>query len=266
MPPPTNSSLDATNALLGRGKIMMDRWVLTNGVIAPSTKWFCLGNCDDFSVGAEQDEIELPDFTSAGGQTFASSPNNTKVTGQISGFELSNDNLALSVLGDITTLAAQVGGAGLTANVLAADVKKGAFIKLPHREVTVTAVAQGGALTEGIDYEVTDARAGYVRLVPSGTYTEGTAVTITYTAGAIAANSQTVIRAGKTGTILGSLHFLPDPKYGRAVEAQYWRVLLKPNTPLKLIGSEWAKIGWTVTVQSDKVRHPLDEYGILLPR
>jgi len=152
----------------GRGKVYIDgRYI---------------GNCNELTIGAEQEESTLTDYTTAGGGTYASSSiiSTVPVTGTV--YDYLPENLALAMLGTTTGVTAgTVTGESITAP---ADLSSGdrlvrtANLLDTAESVTLTSDPAGTTYTADTDYTVT---AAGVILLAAGGIADSADLLISYT-------------------------------------------------------------------------------------
>jgi hypothetical protein len=244
----------SSNTLFGRGAVLFDRFD-ANGVA--QGQYSHLGNCDNFAVSITTDVAELKDFTASSSAVYNSAVKQTNVNVKISGFEVATKVMAVLVLGDITTYTQTVFTAiAQSTTLVPASLTgvKGSFFKVGNRNISLPTLVQGGTtLVSGTDYEIFDASAGVFRILSAGAAADATAITVNYTAAAIAAGATAldVVRAGTTANIKGSLLFLPSNSTGPLVEVRAYNVSLSPDGDIGLISDDWLKWNMKGTVNSD---------------
>lgn len=235
------STPSSDNVLLGRGALFFDRYTAA-GV---RTGFRHLGNCDSFAIGIETEKLEMTDYTQQTAANYKEVVTKTNVNLTMSGFEFDPNNLSLALLGDQTTYT-QSSQTVTGETVLAATATgiAGKYVRTAYRDISSVVVKQGETtLTLNTDYEITSAAAGLIRLLPGGGATDGTAVTVDYSAAAIS-TALTVVRGATTAAIEGELFFLPNNTTGPNHEVRVFRASLAPNGELGLISDEFGK--WTL--------------------
>jgi hypothetical protein len=64
------------------------------------------------------------------------------------------------------------------------------------------------------------------------------------------------VSGGSATNIEGRLRFIGDPTTGPKYEAEFWRVTIRPDGVMGLIGDDFASTPLTVRVEDDSVNHP----------
>ena len=242
----------ATNTVFGRGAIFFDRFD-ANGV--QLNQWQHFGNCDSLATSISEDTVDLTDYTQNTGTPYNTATKSTTVGLKISGFEFTPKMLAVVFKGDTSTFTQSA--TTLTGETLAPSTLTGllgSYFKTANRNISAITVLQGTTtLVSGTDWSAHDTLSGMIRILPSGsTVTDGTALTINYTAAALSSTTALdTVRMFNTSTVQGSLLFVPKNSSGPLVEARYWNVKLSPDGDVALISDDWLKWNLTGTVLSD---------------
>jgi hypothetical protein len=238
------------NVKFGRGRIFFDQFTdagVRNG------QYIHLGNCDRFAIGIAPEELTLTDYTTETSAPYKSVTTKIEIPISISGFEFADRNLRLMFMGDKTTYT-QTAHTATAETIAAASLTEllGSFFQLTRRSITsITEITQGtSTLASGTDYELYDALAGVVRILPTGAVVDGTALLATYVAAAISTGLPVIRGATKTA-VQGRLLFVPANTTGPEDEVTVWNAKLTPDGDVPFISDEFAK--WTLTgsVQSD---------------
>lgn len=197
---PNATAPNASNVLLGRGKLYGDRLSLVNGVYN-KTGEFDLGNCTAFEITPKADVKEkyesMDPFSSLYARAVTRQTHSIKITGD----EYSLFNLANALMGNTGQLVAT--GASVSAEALTSAPLAGAWYALKHRNVQATlsppvmgssaTATTGGTLTPGTYfYKVTATNAAgetiggteVSQVVPTGTSTNTVTINWTAVAGA----------------------------------------------------------------------------------
>jgi hypothetical protein len=245
---------NSANTLFGRGQVFFDRFD-ANGV--SYGQYVSLGNCDQFAISIVADEVDMTDYTQSTSLPYNRAIKKTTADIKISGFEVSTKNMAILVLGDITTYTQTAHtAAGQTETLVPAGLTNvlGSFFKAPFRSVTAPTLVQGtNTLVSGTDYEIFDASSGTFHILPAGvTVVDSTAITYNYTAAALSgATAKDVVRAGNTALLKGSLLFLPNVATGPQIEVRIYNVSLAPDGDIGLISDDFLKWNMKGSINSD---------------
>ena len=239
------------NVKFGRGRIFFDQFIdagLRNG------QFIHLGNCDRFAIGIAPEELTMTDYTTETSAPYKSVTTKIEIPINISGFEFADRNLRLIFMGDQTTYT-QTAHTETAETMAAASLTEllGSFFQLGKRSITsITEITQGTTtLVDGTDYELYDALAGVVRILPTGsTVADGTALLATYVAAAISTGLPVIRGATKTA-VQGRILYVPANTTGPEDEVTVWNAKLTPDGDVPFISDEFAKWNLTGSVQSD---------------
>jgi len=230
------------NVLLGKGKILFDRFNASTGV---KEGYVHLGNCDTFELSTEDDVVDNMNSMVAAGGIYKSVTRSRKVTVNISGFEFSTQALAISLMGNVATATQTTGTA--TAEVLSTNLTKGKFYRTAKRgivsitsavDITGTTTA---TLTATSDYLLYDADSGIIQLPLTSGATATHSLAATYVYSTLSLDS---IQGGMASKIEGTVVFIPDPATGPSWEITAWKVSLTPNGAIGFISEDFGK--WQV--------------------
>lgn len=235
-------SPNANNVLLGKGKLLFDRFD-ANGL---KQGFFHLGNCQTFEISTEDDVIENQNAMIAAGGVYKSVTRARTVNLNVSGFEFSTDSLALALMGDKSTVTQTTGTATET---LTTNATKGRFYRVAGRDITITRIEQISGtstvtLTSGTDYSVYDANAGMIQTLAAGGVVAATTLVAIYTKADI--TGLDAISGAKASEIEGTLVYLPDPATGPKWETTVWRVSFNPDGAVGFISDDfgtWSVVG-----------------------
>jgi len=234
---------NAENVLLGKGKLLFDRFNATTGV---REGYVHLGNCDTFELTTESDVVDNMNSMIAAGGVYKSVTRSKTVTVNIAGFEFSTANLAIAIMGTASTATQTTGTA--TAEVLSTNLTKGKFYRTAKRGITgiTSAVDISGTttatLTATTDFLLYDADAGIIQIPSSSGATATHTFAATYTYATLSLDS---VLGGVASKIEGTLIFVPDPSTGPSWEITAWKVSLTPNGAVGFISEDFGK--WSVT-------------------
>lgn len=240
------------NVLFGRGAVFFDRFTSSG---TQNGQFLHLGNCSNFSIATSVDKVTMTDYTQNTSADYASAVKKTNVTIKIAGFEVSKDNMAILVLGDLTTYT-QTSGSVTAETIAAASLTGllGSYFQTNNRNISGATVSQGTvSLVSGTDWEIADSKSGLIRILPtSSTVVDGTVLTASYTQAALSgATAVDVVRAGTTSDIKGSLLFVPNPGTGPQEEVHVWNVSLAPDGEIAMISDDFLKWDMVGTINSD---------------
>ncbi len=192
-----------------------------------------VGNVSALSISAEDNEINLPDYTQGGGGNYSSIRRIDSVTCSITLHDLILNNLAAITRGTGSEEAAQ------TANLITETAYIGGFIPVGPSPTNVTVEDAGGAGTtyvEGTDYEI---RTGGIFILSGGTITDATSVDITSDTSA-----REVIEAMTQSGKQYELYFdgLNEADSGSSVVLHAYKFAPGIGNELPMIGDEFAEI------------------------
>jgi hypothetical protein len=242
---------DADNLMLGKGKLYWKRFN-TDGSAPPD--WYLLGNCDTVEIGMNDDVLEKRSSMDAAAGILKRITKNRSVEVSIKGNDYALMNMALTLMGNESTLAAQTGGAVVSEALSgAANLVLGAVYKTANRQISAVAVKQGATtLVLGTDYEILSAEIGLIRIKPTSvTADEAAAVTVDYTGAAIAADTVKTLKGATETQIEGALMFVGDPTSGPRYQVEFWYVSSTPDGTVPLIQDDWGEWGLKMAVQDD---------------
>lgn len=251
------SSPSSANVLIGRGIVLFAP--RKNNVLQGYRD---LGNCDVFSLLPASEFAELANYRTASTAPYKRVSKKTSLGIKLAGYEFDPSIISMLLLAE-ESVYTQAGGA-VTGEVLALATVvglKGTSFQVQSRSISAVTVRQGATVlalfnpvTQVGDYEITNAAGGVIRIVPtSATVVDGTALTIDYTAAAIAAGAAAlpVISPAKNAAVEGRLLFLPDSATGPKLEHVYWNASISPDGEMGFIAEEFAKWGASVSLNDD---------------
>ncbi|WP_432745769.1 hypothetical protein ABXJ76_07820 [Methylobacter sp. G7] len=168
---------------LGSGRIYVDRKVA--GVFQ-GFKY--IGNATKFEIKENSEKKERiskdrANYGSALNTVFIKKPAEVNIALD----DLDKDSLALVFLGN--TSAVSVTGAAVTDEV--ATGFKGLILKTAQRKISAVVITDSTAVTTfalGTDYEITDASLGLIKVLATGTITDGQSLKIDYTYASMTSN------------------------------------------------------------------------------
>lgn len=214
------------------------------------TGYFHLGEVSELIPRPTDDIKEHYEHMTPARGLYATALAQRKLEVDLTLWELNRKNFSLGTAGE-ETLFTQ-GGSTITGEQLAASLALGAVYTTAERQISAYAVKQGATtLVEGTDYEVVDANAGMIHILPDGAATEAAAVTIDYTSAAIAGSAQKTIAIYNKPQIEGRFLFLGNPVKGPKRELRLWHVAFNPKELGSLISDDFISAGLTMSVYSD---------------
>jgi hypothetical protein len=242
------SSPSSSNVLIGRGIILFAPRV--SGVLQGYRD---LGNCDVFSITPAVEFSTLKNFRNGVGADYKKVAKGTSLDVKVAGYEFDPSIISMMLFGSESALAQGSGTVtGTSETLVGATVTgvKGTSFQTAKRKISTVVLTQGAnTLVAGTDYDVTDAVAGVIRILPTGsTVVDGTAITVTY---AYAADTSAVISPASVTSVSGRMVFIPDVTTGPELEHIYWDAAMSPDGEMNFISEEWAKWGATVSLNDD---------------
>jgi len=257
---PSNTAPNAENLLLGKGRLMFDRFD-ANGV--SSGGYRDLGNVETFEITTEDDVVEKYSSMSRSAGLLKRVTRRRTVTLRATGNEFNAENLALALMGTVgeaTQLATAVVDEVLSTNAVDGGFYK--FAKLGPYTVVSLEIAGATPLVLGTDWRWIDQTLGIVQLIPgSATVLAdlGEDVTASYTPTAYTAGAGAKTVAGGTESLIeGKVLFIGDPSAGPAMMVEVWRVSASPDGAIGLISEDFAAFGLQMAVQEDATVHPTE--------
>lgn len=250
---PSLAAPSSDNLLLGKGQVLFDRLDPITGLSLGGM--LHLGNVDTFSITTDDDKVQKFSSMTAANPLYKETNRRRNVTLKMTGTEFNAENVALIQMGSVSTLVQAA--TAVVAEALAPTTIKGTFLKLaklgPYTGLAVKFGAATGVL--GTDYNVINAKAGVIQILP-GTAQTG-AVTADYTPTAYTATTgPKVVSGAASPTIMGKLTFLGDPTVGPAVMVEVWKAMLTPDSALDLISDDYATLGLSLSMLDDTANHP----------
>jgi hypothetical protein len=257
--PPSLYAPSPNLTLIGKGAIWFDREV--NGV--PSGSMMALGNCDKFSIAVKPTVKKVYTSLDSTAAVYNTAVSQVDLTLTIEGFEFGDEQIALVSQAAPPTSLTQA-SATVTTEVLATapTQKLGRGFRTLNREISALIVTQSTTtLVNNVDYVLKDAHSGLIYFPEGSAVVNTAAVTVAYSAAAIAAsaNMRQVLGAS-VSMIRGKLFFYADPMTGPSWDVEVPRVLLTGGTDLDYIGNDFGKWKLTGDVQSNLAFDPTIPY------
>lgn len=237
------------NLTIPRGRVFFAEF--RAGTLFPENYRF-VGNCPEFTLSVETQELNH--FMSTGG--LRTRDGYVGLGGDYGGTLVTDDidieNLRWWFSGTRTTIAQT---AGTDVEYLIEDAMKGGYYQIGRTELLPVGVGNltevlvetgtGTALTEFLDYEV-DLASGLLWLMPGGTITDETDITVTYSNSAYTFPQ---IAAGYQG-IEGELMFISANPYGPNAKVVLPRCRVTPQGDLSWLTDPetpaWQQISFTL--------------------
>ncbi len=232
--------------LLGAGKLYFDRFNDDGDKVGERY----LGNSPGFSITLESEDIEHESSDEAVSEVDRRIQLKVKRSGSLQVDNVSIENLALFIQGDIATVTQ---AAVAVVNEAISDVIQGYWYQLGNpatfptgvRNVTsvvVTNVAGSTTYILNTDY-VLDAEMGRIQIVEGGGIADGGDLHVDYTP---AAETRDQIASSPT-PIKGALRYIADNRDGDNKDAYAPNCVLSPNGEMQMKGKEFAVMGFTVS-------------------
>lgn len=234
------------NCILGSGAIYFDRFDTSGN----KQGFFHIGNAKDLKATSSETTVDLPNYVTADGGTYASGAATRTVNVSALLYEFNKKNIALLTSGTeafYTQTATTV-----TAETLNSSLALGAHYQTAYRNIGTVVVKQSTTtLVSGTDYSIIDATAGLIKILTTGAATAGSAVTVDYVGAAITTTSQPIVQMYNAGTINGALLYISANRAGAAGEMRYWKTAVNLGDLSGLIGDEFGSSTLTWKVLSD---------------
>lgn len=233
---------NSRNRLIGRGYLVFSRHdAADDGTRAAFTP---LGNCPDFTISTEVTSTENKSSMHSDSRVLDTINVSSTVTFSMSCQEFNQRNLAMALLGDEAdyTQTVATGASVELVNTTDGGIVLGAVYDIGYYNITSLSLADqtnSGPLVEGTDWEWVPGGeiAGAIRILPDGNATAGDTLTATVSAPAIVSGEMAAIQGGAETKINGTLYFYGDPAYGPKIDVKAWKVSVKPQDAIALIGT-----------------------------
>lgn len=226
-----------TYSYIGKGTIYIGPQDRSSGMLP-------MGNCSSLELQVTEDKKEQQDYTTGGGGLANSQARISGVTANITALELSPDNIARALRGDVTSQTAD------TVSSESQTAYHGGLVDLdflPDTAETITVKDSSDTTTyvKGTDYTVT--RAGII-ILSGGSITDGESILVSYTKAL-----GDVVEALTNSGIEYRLVFngLNEASSDSPVVVKLHRVKFSPTSGMSLIGDEFAELPMTADVLSD---------------
>lgn len=207
-----------------------------------------VGNVSTLSIQAEEDEQELPDYTTGGGGNYNSLKRISSVSLSLTMHDYSAENLAVALFGSssaVTATAVTAESIAAPASVAGDPLVRTASVIDTAQTVTVTSDPAGTTYTAGTDYTVS---AAGITILATGSIAATTALLVSYTKKAV-----DVVEALTTAGSEYEVTFdgLNEAQSGTPVVITAYRVKFGPAADLAMIGDEFAALELTADVLKD---------------
>jgi hypothetical protein len=261
MPGPLAISPNGANALLGRGKVFMDRLLVDNTGALVRTGEFDIGNVTSFELTPTTEVKELYESMDPASELYARAITRLSFGIKIVGNEFSLFNVANNLCGDQAAVTSSV--VVVASQTLTTSPKAGAYYGLGDNVRNATAVVVKNAATvlvEGTDYRY-EASTGRVQLLAGSTaYTPADTLTVGYSTAAYTLNR---VILGASPQIDAFVRFVGNPVKGPKLDGLFWHVQFTPSGALGFIADDYGN--WTLDgkVIADNLGHPDDPNGIV---
>jgi len=171
--------------------------------------------------------------------------------------EMNVENLRMFFLGDAGVKIEQAAETGVT-NTINANFKK--YVDLSKREVSNVVVKNSDdtvTFVENTDY-IVDYKSGSILALSSGSITDNQELNVTFNNDAC---NYVDIEALKTANFEAQLRYVSDNPVGPEFVFLAWKVMIKPDGDLSLIGSEEiSTLSFNAEILKDEANHPSNPY------
>jgi len=154
--------------------------------------------------------------------------------------------LKTALLGVVSTVTGQAALTGQTVSVPPAA----GFHFLGRNFITVTGVAQGGALVVDVDYRVADAAVGLVELLETGTTLDPDGADVVFTFNQAASDDRQKVAAFVQNTYELQAKFLDRSRRGPKQHWTFWRCSVEPGQ-FDMLADGFAQYDLVLNVLSD---------------
>ena len=235
------------SGFLGSGDLRFNRKV--DGV---DQGWLSFGNATKFEI-KENAEIKTRKSKqkSSYGQTLDSVPIKGDAEISITLDDIDKDNIALAFLGTVNVVA--VTGSTVTAESVTA--KLGTSIRTEQRKITSLVVSETTNTTPYVldtDYEIEDATMGLIKILSTGSITEGENLKLAYTYGSVAGSK---VLGGTDSSIRVAL-MLDGENFSDQSEVlvDVWAAELSPQSGVDFLADDFAtlELNGTLTTPTGK--------------
>lgn len=244
--------MGSENYTLGRGELYFDKF-------APNTRNKTgeryLGNSPELNLTTESETLDH--FNSDRGIRVKDKSIllEKSDSGSFILDEISNENVSLWFLGEVSVRAQSAIATAVTENVAANRLKPGTYLQIGStqanptglRNVTVTDVTSdpvGTTFVLNTDYTV-DAELGRLYIVPGGAIDGTSPIIVSYTA---TASTREQVIVGEGTTIEGALRFISYNPTGPRRDYYWPYVQLRADGDMALKGDEWQQLSFAFDI------------------
>lgn len=245
--------MDTKNYVLGRGKLYFARWASATDDTTEGYRYF--GNSTEFNIEVSAESLDHYDSDQGVNVKDSSVQTQLDRQGTLVTDNISEENLALFILGDVATitqLATPVAGELLNeGNALVGGMfyQIGESLANPSGVrgigsvgVTIDPSGSATAAVEGTDYNI-DVATGMLEVIEGGGL-DGAVGDIDYTPDA---NTRKQI-ATSSDPIYGALKFVSTNPQGKYKDVNIPSVQLTANGSWALKGDDWQNVGFSISV------------------
>lgn len=226
-----------TQAFIGKGSIYIKEVGANKGFLP-------FGNCPEFTLTFNEDKKEMLDSEDSGGGVVTSVSRVSSVTGSVSSYSISKENLAIAMRGLVSTESTDaVTGEKAVANEYAFIQ----FAKVPTQDsIVVKDEAETDTFVAGVDYEV---QSSGITIIAGGDISDGETISLSYTPkGSIIVES--LSETPKEYVLV--FNGLNEANSDEPVEVTCHKVKFSPASALSLIGDDFATIPLEFDVLKDE--------------
>lgn len=231
------------NCILGGGAIYFNRFD-ANGV---KTGLAHLGNAKDLKASASSTRATLNNYVTADGGIYAEGQVSLEITVSALIYEFNKKNIALLTSGNETTYTQTT--QTVSGETLTTSAEKGLYYETAYDSITVTSVVQGTTTLTTADYQVVSSGSGLIKLLTTGSATDGSPLLISYTAAPVTAQAAVDLYAA--GTIQGQLLFVSANRTGANGEMKWYKVSVQQGDLDGLIGDDFGSSTISFKVLND---------------
>jgi hypothetical protein len=248
------------NTMIGKAKFFFSRFDASDAQV---DGYMHMGNIDKAGITVKPTVKTNRSGMAAAAGVYRTAISQLDLNIKIEGFEFGPEQVAMASFADVPTAFTQ-GTATVSAEALASATqqKHGRAYRTLNREISAVVVLNGVAtLVSGTDYIVQDAHAGLIYFPEAGAVVDTTAVTVSYTAAAIAstANMKSILGAS-VSKVRGAGLLVGDPTQGPNYEIVIPRLFLASASEMDYVATDFGK--WTLegTIEDNTSFNPLIPY------
>jgi hypothetical protein len=208
-----------------------------------------VGNVASLAFRVTEDVKELRDYTQPGGGTYNEVRRVQSVESSIRMHDLSPENIALALFGDVSAIAAEAVSNEPHTAYQGGLVKTLFPINTTVDPVVNLAGSPSTLFVEGDDYEVSEAG---ITIVEGGDIVDGSAIVIDYTKAAGNAVEVLLNSSQEYEMVFAGLN---EARSGKAVSVHAYRVKIGAAQEIALIGDEYAAVEVAGKVLKDTTKN-----------